>query len=598
MKINSENYASNFGAEYANSLPTLAESMVFTLRFFDCKRIYGVGGDFAANLIRAFENDLDVLPSSNEMHAGFTACGQAEVEGMGFCLTTYTVGSLPCSSAVALAKSENLPVVFISGAPGESETGSSAIHHTVTSFTSWNVQYDAALNSFRGLGVKAERLQGARSSGQPNLAGEQFFNLVAHAYSQREPVVIEIPRDLVFLKTQALARPKSKVLLQESLVIFRGLNLIAQEIASKLRNSKFPLVYLGENLKLNPDLVSEIVQFCEKLSIPYASGWFGKGLLDELNPLSIGSYNGAISRKNTRKYIETKVDYVLEIGTSIFKLDTNNAFNSGTHVINDFENKTVLKGTSTFQQDLVSVINCLKDIEIPKFEYNNDVHAEFTHADNDPIDFHNLTDTLNHIQKQTDKAFIYFPEIGNSYFTSYGLKVKKSSIGRSWICNSWYGAMGTSLPYARATSELLKANKANDATVVITGDGGFHFQLNELIHFMKSGLSVIIIYMRNNIFHLGKNSDAAIYKCNDENFDVIKLISAYGGEGKNCSTVGEFIEYFKECTSLNSGIKLIEITANPIPERLSREIRMLNLYISASNGIPDAVAEWEKIVKI
>lgn len=37
--------------------------------------MYGVGGDFAVNLIKAFENHFDLLPSSNEIHAEFTSYG-------------------------------------------------------------------------------------------------------------------------------------------------------------------------------------------------------------------------------------------------------------------------------------------------------------------------------------------------------------------------------------------------------------------------------------------------------------------------------------------------------------------------------------------
>ncbi len=109
----------NFGDDYANSLPLLGSGLGEILAFFGVKRVYGVGGDFVANLINALDEHLQVLPSSNEMHAGFSACAQAELNTLGVCLTTYTVGSLPCTSAAALARTEGLPVVFISGAPGE-----------------------------------------------------------------------------------------------------------------------------------------------------------------------------------------------------------------------------------------------------------------------------------------------------------------------------------------------------------------------------------------------------------------------------------------------------------------------------------------------
>ena len=48
----------NFGAAYARQLPTLGDAMVSVLKHFGAERIYGVGGDFAANLIAAFDPAL------------------------------------------------------------------------------------------------------------------------------------------------------------------------------------------------------------------------------------------------------------------------------------------------------------------------------------------------------------------------------------------------------------------------------------------------------------------------------------------------------------------------------------------------------------
>ena len=72
-------YELNFGSKYNESLPTLGETMCDVIQFFGGKNIYGVGGDFAANIIASFDTSLNVYPSSNEMHAGFSACAKAEV---------------------------------------------------------------------------------------------------------------------------------------------------------------------------------------------------------------------------------------------------------------------------------------------------------------------------------------------------------------------------------------------------------------------------------------------------------------------------------------------------------------------------------------
>ncbi|KGJ92446.1 thiamine pyrophosphate-dependent enzyme [Thalassotalea sp. ND16A] len=595
--INSH-YQNNFGEKYAQTLPTLGEAIVEVLQFFQCTQLYGVGGDFAANLIAAFKDGLQLSPSSNEMHAGFNACGHAEINGIGAALTTYTVGSLPCTSAAALAITEKLPVIFISGAPGESEISTHTIHHTVASSSTWRAEYDCALESFRALGMKAERLQGARAVGQPNMAAERFFQLVVHAYLNKEPVFIEIPRDLVFQKTQALALPESVDLISRNTFVLEGESFIAEHIVEKLKHAQYPLVFIGENVKLNRQLREQLMQFCHKFNIPYATTWFAKGLFDEFDSLCLGTYNGVFSSSDNRHYIEHQADYIIEVDTSIHAQDTSSAFNTGTHEIDSFSNKTVIKGTVQNQQEIINIFSSLLVAEIDRCELTLPAKSFAKIDDLAKFDFHNLCSVLNHIQSNSEKPFIYLPEIGNSYFASYGLTTKKSSIGRSWLTNPWYAAMGTSLPYARTVCKTLKQQQSDDVAVLITGDGGFHFQLNELIHFQKEQLNLIVLYMRNDIYHLGKSGEGEIYHCSTPEFDVLQLISAYGGKGHHCETVGQFTQIFEQAVTESQGITLIEVPADLDPQYQCDEIQMLNLYIQAQNGNPEAMQRWQKLKAI
>ena len=597
-------YELNLGKKYNDKLPILGEVMADVIQFFGGDRLYGVGGDFAANLIAAFDKKLDLYPSSNEMHAGFSACAQAEIDGLGFCLTTYTVGSLPCTSAAALAMTEGLPVVFISGAPGEGEVNQLAIHHTVHPNSSWKAEYDNALESFAALGMRVERLQGDRASGQPNIAGKRFYQIVADAYKTKKPVFIEVPRDLVFAKTQLLKLPKSVNNICCGSNVLAGSEYIVENIVGKLKQSKKPALYIGDRLKHNEILKQLVVQFAEKFNIPYATSWFAKGLFDEFKPLCLGSYNGVFTQTLGKRYLEEEVDYVIDIATSIFSQDSNTAFATGTHKIEDFENKTLLKGGALLEKDLIEIFELLLQQDIGQFAFspfnegNSSIETSSIDtplANDESIDFNNLAQALNELQQLDETPYVYLPEVGNSYFTSYSLKTRLSSVKRGWLTNPWYGAMGTSLPYARVVAQRIKEKGEHDRAVVITGDGGFHFQLNELIHFLKDQTNVVIIYMRNNIFHLGKSGDTAIYHCNDKAFDVHKLVQAYGGEAKMCSTVGEFKDYFTSCVREKNGIKLIEVPANPIEEKQCNEIRLLNLYIKAKNGLPEAVKEWQTL---
>ncbi|GAA5142852.1 thiamine pyrophosphate-dependent enzyme [Thalassotalea piscium] len=596
----STSYELNFGNKYNESLPTLGEVMGDVIQFFGGEKVYGVGGDFAANLIAALDTKLNVLPSSNEMHAGFSACAQAEVSGMGFCLTTYMVGSLPCVTAAGLAVTESLPVVFISGAPAESEISNQAIHHTIHPNASWKTQYDNALNAYTALGIKVERLQGDRASSQPNIAGNRFYHLVAHAYKTKQPVFIEVPRDLVFAKTQLLKLPATINDIRWGENVLCGSQLIVESIVSKLRNAKAPMLYLGDKLKHNQVLKKLIIDFAEKFSIPFATSWFAKGIFDEYHPLSLGAYNGIFTQTQGREYIETKVDYVLDVATSIFAQDTNTAFATGTHKIENFTNKTLLKGGSVLERDIIEVFELLIDLDISPFSFQplNNTQSSVNAAKintyknvHEAIDFNNLAQVLNELQQEDQTPYVYLPEVGNSYFCSYGLRVRKSNIGRGWLTNPWYGAMGTALPYARTVTQQIKEQGNKDRAVVIIGDGGFHFQSNELIHFLKDQTDVTIIYMRNNVFHLGKSGDGLIYHCNHSDFDVHNLVKAYQGMSYVCQSILDFKKSFKEALN-HKGIQLIEILAKPTEDRQCNELKLLNLYIKANNGNSEAKREW------
>lgn len=596
MNSLTQKFDQNFGKDYVQKLPTLAQSIADVLKFYGCQRIFGVGGDYAASLICSLEDKIEILPSSNEMHAGYTACGQAEVSGLGVCLTTYMVGSFPCLAAAALAKTEKLPVIFISGAPAESEINNALSHHMVCPHDAWKSDYNSAISAFSGLGIRAERLQGIRNPYQPSIANEQFFNLVTHAYLHREPVFIEIPRDLPTSLVQAMSLPKNR---EESLkrhTFLSGSEAIAQQITSKLNESQKPLLYFGEKIKSNAELIQTLLSFCVKHRIPFVSNLFSKGLLSEDHELSLGMYNGVFSNQRVRDYVENHTDYILEVGTSILDQDTATAFGTGTHRIDSFKNKTISKGTCPLISDVLEVFHHLAAHQIKSFEWNFGLLKNPPISTQDSLSFANIAQVLNEIQDQTKESLIYLPEIGNSFFASFSLKTKKSDLSRSWITNPWYAAMGTSLPYARAVCHALRDKKSLDIPIVISGDGGFHFQCNDLIQFLRERLFVVIILMNNQIFHLGKNSNAPIYHSSSSEFNVDHLVKAYGGIYSRCTSVGTLEVAMKQAIASRQGIHLIEVPTSTEEKDLSEEIQILNLYIQSKMGNSQAIQKWKQLL--
>jgi len=320
-----------------------------------------------------------------------------------------------------------------------------------------------------------------------------------------------------------------------------------RNIGPQRQRVKAPLVYFCVQVRRTPELTKLMLSFCQRFRIPYASDWFAKGGVDESDPLCLGTYNGAFSDPATRGYIEARADYVLDLGSSIIPQDTASAFHTGTHFIADFANRTVVKSTVPREAELIRIVQGLLEADLPTYACELPARQQPALAPDARFDFHVLVDVINQVQEQQAFGTVFVPEVGNSFFASFGLRPRATETGINWLANPWYAAMGTSLPYARVAAETIRRKDASDRTVVLTGDGGFHFQLNELIHFQKQGLPVTIVYMRNDIFHLGKSGDGPIYHCSTSQFDVLQLVRAYGGNGKRCQTIAEFSDYYNQC---------------------------------------------------
>ncbi len=589
--------AQALGSAFAARLRPLGSTIADVLEAAGVRRLYGVGGDYAAALLGALDLRFDVRPGANELHAAYAACAQAELGGLGVCVTTYTVGSLPALAAAALALTEGLPVVFLSGAPGEAEVGTpSWLHHMVAPAHAWAVDPSAALRAYRAMGLRAERLQGKRGTGQPSIAGEQFRDLVDHALSHCEPVFVEVPRDLIAQLVQPLSPRRPSTFTD---VDAEGAGAIAEHIVQELRNARHPVLLVGERMRRSKALRTLTRTLIDRLQLPYATNAFAKGVLDERDPLCVGVYNGIFGNRRARAYVEDRADYVFELCTSVVAQDTATAFGTGTYRPASKARHTVLRGSAADGSDVERVLeHILATMTSEPVGYRPSQPPERVPVSPDePLGFHVLASALDECQDACEDAFVYLPEIGNSYFASFGLHTRASSLGRSWLTNPWYAAMGNAIPYAREVALSLRDRGATDVPIVMIGDGGFHFQSSELARIQADGLFAIVLLVRNNIFHLGKIGDGAIYKSSSEHFDASALAKAYGGSYRLASRASDLRNAFKDATRDRQRWHLIEVPVPTTNETQSEEIRLLNLYIQARGGNAQAQANWEQLVE-
>jgi indolepyruvate decarboxylase len=172
-------------------MPSTAEFQIERLENAGITHVFAVAGDFCLGLCKAFGNSkIKLVNCADESSAGFAADAYARIHGIGCVLTTYNVGTLKLCNAIAGAYAERSPVIVLAGAPGMNERHEDfKLHHMVRGF-------DMQEKIFNELTCAAVVLD------DPVRAAYKIDEAMEKMYWHRQPIYIEIPRDVAEMKVK------------------------------------------------------------------------------------------------------------------------------------------------------------------------------------------------------------------------------------------------------------------------------------------------------------------------------------------------------------------------------------------------------------
>jgi indolepyruvate decarboxylase len=266
------------------------------------RHIYGIPGDFALNLFEALERDgrFTLVRLSHEPSVGFAADGAARMTGgLGVCCVTYGAGGLNMVNPVACAYAEESPLIVLSGGPGRAEKRAGLhVHHEVKTFESQ-------------LNVYEEVTEYSAILDDPRTAATHISRAIDVALKAKRPVYLEVPRDMV---TEAIDPP-----LDGASVEMRtdegAVDEAVEEIAARLRAAVRPVLIAGVEVH-RFQLQDRLVRLAERLRLPVASSFLGRGAFPTRHPQFVGTYLGLVSPPDLREIVEES-DCVLLVGERI-----------------------------------------------------------------------------------------------------------------------------------------------------------------------------------------------------------------------------------------------------------------------------------------
>jgi indolepyruvate decarboxylase len=483
------------------------------------REIFGLPGDFALNLFEALEDDgrFAIVRLSHEPSIGFAADGSARITGgLGVCAITYGAGGLNMVNPVACAYAEESPLVVLSGGPGRAERRAGIqVHHEVKSFES----------QFK---VYQEVTEYCAILDDPKTAASHVTRALETARKLSRPVYLEIPRDMV---RESVSPPDEHHI--ELKVDEGAVEEAAEEITARIAAAGRPVIIVGVEVH-RFRLRDLVVQLAERLGVPVASSFLGRGVFPTRHPQFVGTYLGVVSPPGLRDVVEGS-DCVLLLG----ELISDTGLGVSAHRLSERNllicvARDVFIGHHRYQNaPLDMVVARLLERLGPSAARAPQMPAAVTprppapRTDAAPVTMAAVIDLLNEfVEEHPDMPLV--SDTGDSLFATVEIRANDC------VAPAYYATMGFAIPAALGVQI-----SSGRRPLVLVGDGAFEMTGPELSHAPAYGCNPIVVLLNNQRWEMLQAFFPDATYNETAPWPFAKLAELWGSRGFDVRTVGE-----------------------------------------------------------
>lgn len=507
-------------------MPTVAEFLIERLMTNGVRHVFNVPGDYSLGVCRQIDKSpLELIGTTSEENAGFAADAYARINGMGAVLCTYCVGGFKLMNPVGCAFAENSPVIVISGSPGMKERLPGALlHHMVRSF---ECQHEVFSNITCANTVLRD----------PSRAAYEIDRVIESAKHYKQPVYIELPRDMVdkpiSYDPYTVGTPSAITSDPENL------HEALREVAEWIKDAKNPVIWAGVELA-RFGLGPKVMKFAEQNNIPIATDILGKSVVEERHPLCLGVYSEATSREEVIDIFK-KSDCIIMLGVMMTDMNlgflplrcqrrntinvTSRSLQVRNHSFENVQFTDFVNGLCQGKFDRRTVVNVPSPIYNTRYEVHKG--AKLTTV--------RLMEKINSILTD-DMAVV--ADVGDSLFGALDITVHRHN---QFLAPAFHTSMGFAVPGA------LGVQLANPKLrpIVIVGDGSFQMTGQEFSTLVRMNINAIVFVLNNGGYGTERVLMSGTF--NDiQNWNYEKMPELVGGgRGYRVTTEDELEEVVK-----------------------------------------------------
>lgn len=520
--------------------------------------VFGYPGGAVLNIYDAlykYRDRIHHVLTAHEQGASHAADGYARATGkVGVCIATSGPGATNLVTGIATAQMDSIPMVAITGNVSVPLLGRDSFQEVdITGITMPVTKHNFIVKHVEQLADTVREAFRIAQSGRPG------------------PVLIDIPKDvtaaMVVYQRKPAAGPRPFTPpKQERLAL----------TLKKLAECKRPLIYFGGGI-LSSGAEKGLLELAEKCDIPVCSSMMGLGGFPPRHKLWLGmvGMHGTLAANKAAK----DCDLLLVCGARFSDRVAGNPGGFAPHAVvvhMDVDHAEFDKNVGV----AIRVAGDLKEIlaklneqaeKTSHTDWVNEITSLCREVRPDTADADGSPDPLyilKTMRKLTDGNTIVVTDVGqHQMWTAQHFEIRYP---RTFLTSGGLGTMGYGLGAAIGAQSAFPGRQV----VLISGDGSFHMNLNELTTLASYELPIVVLVMNNRVLGMVRQWQKVFYGSRfsqtdpHRKTDLVKLAEAFGCSGMRITKTGEVEDVLKAALALKGPVVVdcqISPDANVLP---------------------------------
>jgi acetolactate synthase-1/2/3 large subunit len=514
--------------------------------------VFGYPGGAALNTYDAlykYSDRIKHVLTAHEQGASHAADGYARSTGKtGVVITTSGPGATNIVTGIATANIDSIPLVAITGNVTTDQLGRDSFQEVDI------VDIVKPITKASYLVEKVEDLA-------PTL--RKAFALAQQG--RKGPVLVDVPKDVTANVTEFSPMEAAK----PELIKIKNPESIAA-VQELIKNSTQPLIYAGGGI-ISADASEELVKFAELIDAPVCCSLMGLGCIPASHPLcmgNIGMHGGYETGMATGK-----CDLIIAAGARFSDrvAGDREKFGHQAKIVQlEIDEKEINKNVKVDEYilgDIKDILTALT-VGLDKQTHTDWLGTIAQWKDSNAVkptlgdgffSAQDVFEALNEIKSDTD---ILATDVGQHQM--WAAQYNKAETPRTFISSGGMGTMGFGMG-AAIGSQMAHPDKR---VVLVTGDGSFHMNLNELVTLKSYDLPVVVVIMNNSVLGMVRQWQKLFYGNRFSQTDphratdFVALANSFGVDAFRITKEDEVKPVLKKAFALNKPV-VVECVISP-----------------------------------